>query len=500
MYRFPTQLGKPSEATVGFTGNGHFAPDTYGTRPYLLRCFIAKLLGLNVFWEATSSIFGRKSGVDSDQANRDHCGLRFFTRLLLLTYAFSAFVATAQSEDDGLPTWHPLRTDRVAEVRKTPPSNMSESFYNRLSRAHQLLDEGNPDEALTLLSRIRPDRSVTYEAAQLHQTYGFIYTQLNREDEAFEAFEKTLELDALPTHQHQAIAYSVAGYYAGNEQYEKSSQALLDWFRYEPSPQAEAYAVMAANYAQKGMMQEALPYVLVANRLAEQPNRNWRNLQLAVHIALSQFEDAIALLKENVGIWPNDVQTYVTLSMLYTETGEELSALAALSIPWQKGILVAQENILDLVRLNLYLNNPERGGVILSEAMQQGYVEENTKNLKLLLNTWMFAKEHNRAIETIDKLAELAEDGEVYRQKALLLNESGDWEGVVESCRQALEKGGLENPGDVWLLRGVALAELRLFDEALDAFENAKSAGDERVERDANAWIGYVEERNQGSS
>ena len=500
MFVYPTQLGKSADTTVRCTDKGYFASDGDRTHPYLLRCFKAKFLELNTFLDATSSIFGRKSGVDSGQENRDHRDWSFFTRLVLLTYAFSASAAIAQSENDGLPTWHPLRTDRVAEVRKTPPSNMSESFYNRLSRAHQLLDEDNPGEALTLLSRIRPDRSVTYEAAQLHQTYGFIYTQLNLEDEAFEAFEKTLELNALPTHQHQAIAYSVAGYYAGKEQYEKSNQALLDWFRYEPNPQAEAYAVMGANYAQLDMMREALPYVSTANRLVEQPNQNWRNLQLAVHIALGQFEDAIVLLKANVGIWPNDVQTYVTLSMLYTETGEELSALAALSIPWQKGILVAQENILDLVRLNVYLNNPERGGIILSEAMQQGYVEENTKNLKLLLNTWMFAKEHKRAIETIDKLAELAEDGEVYRQKALLLNESGDWEGVVVSCRQALEKGDLESPGDVWLLQGVALTELKLFDKALDAFENAMQVGDESIQRDANAWIGYVEERDRESS
>ena len=93
---------------------------------------------------------------------------------------------------------------------------MSESFYRRLSRTHELLDEDNLAEALDLMDRLRPDRLSDYEAAQLYQTYGFVYSQLEREEEAFEAFGKCLELDALPTMVQQGIVYSVAGYYSGS--------------------------------------------------------------------------------------------------------------------------------------------------------------------------------------------------------------------------------------------------------------------------------------------
>ena len=83
----------------------------------------------------------------------------------------------------------------------------------------------------------------------------------------------------------------------------------------------------------------------------------------------------------------------------------------------------------------------------------------------------------------------------------MLLNETGDWDGVVDSCRRALDKGGLENPGEVWILQGVALAELRRFDEAIEAFESAKREGSENIRRNANAWIGYVRDRTgDGSS
>ena len=408
--------------------------------------------------------------------------------------------AAAQSDFGDLPAWHPLRPDRVAEEREEPPASMSESFYRRLSRAHELLDEDNLTEALDLMDRVRPDRISEYEAAQLYQTYGFVYSLLERENEAFEAFEKCLELDALPTFVQQGIVYSVAGYYAGQERFEESSRTLLRWFRYEAEPQAEAYILMGANFAQREMMRDALPYVVRANQLAEAPNESWRNLQLAIHVELRQVPEAIELLKENIGIWPDKLRFYQVLSGLYMETNNDEGALSALTIPWHRGMLETEADILNLTRLNLYLDNPARAGEILSQAMDRGHVEENFDNLRLLLNSWTMAREMDRAVDAIDKLAELSEDGEFYYRKAMLLNETGDWGGVVDSARRALEKGGLENPGEVWILQGVALAELRRFDEALEAFESAKRDGSDNIRRNANAWIGYVRDRTGDTS
>lgn len=420
--------------------------------------------------------------------------------LAALTSASLSSLAAAQGDIDDLPGWHPLRVDRVAEVRKPPPSTMSEGFYSRLSRVHELLEADAPEEALELLDHVRPDRIGKYEAAQLYHTYGFVYSQLGRNDEAFDAFKKCLELDALPSHQQQAVVYSVAGYHAGNGRYEESNATLLRWFRHEASPFAEAYVAMSANFAQQEMMRDALPYVVRANQLAEKPSQNWRNLQLAIHVNLGQFADAIELLKDNIGIWPGNVRDYVALSGLYTETGQDESALAALSIAWRQGILLAQSDILNLVRLNLFLENPARAARVLQEAMDRGHVEEDSESLQLLLDAWTLARETDRAVDTVDKLARLAEDGEVHHRRALLLNETGKWEDVVESCRMALATGGLENPGEVWLLKGVALVELRQFSNAIDAFENAKRSKNDSIRGSAATWLDYVRERSQGSS
>ncbi|MDE0679637.1 MAG: tetratricopeptide repeat protein [Gammaproteobacteria bacterium] len=421
-------------------------------------------------------------------------------RLAPLALLVLAPLAAAQTDLGNLPQWHPLRAGRVAEEREEPPASMSESFYRRLSRTHELLDEDNLTEALDLMDRIRTDRLSDYEAAQLYQTYGFVYSQMEREGDAFEAFERCLELDALPTMVQQGIVYSVAGYYSGEERFRESNDTLMRWFRYEAEPRSEAYILMGANFAQQEMMPDALPYVIRANELAETPNESWRNLQLAIHVELRQVPEAIELLKENIGIWPDKLRFYQVLSGLYMETNNDEGALSALTIPWHRGMLEVESDILSLARLNLFLENPARAGEILSQAMERGHVEENFDNLRLLLNSWTMAREMNRAVNAIDKLAELADDGEFFHRKAMLLNETGDWDGVVDSCARALEKGGLENPGEVWILQGVALAELRRFDEAIEAFESAKRDGSDNIRRNANAWIGYVRDRTGDSS
>ena len=421
-------------------------------------------------------------------------------RLAPLALVVLAPLAAAQTDLGNLPQWHPLRPDRVVEEREEPPASMSESFYRRLSRTHELLDEDNLTEALDLMDRIRTDRLSDYEAAQLYQTYGFVYSQMEREGEAFDAFEKCLELDALPTMVQQGIVYSVAGYYSGEERFAESNDTLMRWFRYEAEPRSEAYILMGANFAQQEMMPDALPYVIRANELAKTPNESWRNLQLAIHVELRQIPEAIELLKENIGIWPDKLRFYQVLSGLYMETANDEGALSALTIPWHRGMLEAESDILSLARLNLFLENPARAGEILSQAMERGHVEENFDNLRLLLNSWTMAREMNRAVDAIDKLAELADDGEFFHRKAMLLNETGDWDGVVNSCARALEKGGLENPGEVWILQGVALAELRRFDEAIEAFESAKRDGSDNIRRNANAWIGYVRDRTGDTS
>ena len=160
-------------------------------------------------------------------------------------------------------------------------------------------------------------------------------------------------------------------------------------------------------------MRDALPYVIRANELAEAPNESWRNLQLAIHVELRQVPEAIELLKENIGIWPDKLRFYQVLSGLYMEAENDEGALSALTIPWHRGNAGNRIGHSEPRPPQPLSREPRpRRCEILGEAMERGHVEENFDNLRLLLNSWTMAREMDRAVDAIDKLARLADDGE----------------------------------------------------------------------------------------
>lgn len=418
---------------------------------------------------------------------------------VFIAVAVVAAGAFAAAPAGDLPAWHPLREARRAEQRDEPATTMREHVYKALSRVHELLGEGDLAEAFAGLGRLSERNLNPYERAQAQQTYGFIHAQQGRDDEALAAFERCLELDALPTFAQQSVVYSVATYYAGRERYADSNNAAMRWFRHEAEPGADAYMLVGMNHVRLGEPLEGLPYVRRANAAAP-PREAWMRMELAILVETERTGDAIALAERMVGLWPDAARHYETLSGLLLAAGEDPRALAVLTVAWLRGLLTAERQLLALARLNMRLDTPAQGAAILEAALRAEQVRPTFAHLELLLGGWTAARETARARAVVERLAELAEDGEYHLRKALLLNEDGDWEGVAAAAGRALEKGGLERPGEAWMLRGVALAELARYRQALAAFQSAAREGDDAARRNAAAWIAYVRDlgRRQG--
>lgn len=422
---------------------------------------------------------------------------RALTAMLLVAGAFLHTLAAWGDIDESVP-WHPLSPSRVADTRTEPSTAMGQVAYQRLSRAHELLGQTALTEALSVLDRLGTAGLNDYERAQVLQTYGFVYSQAQEQDKAFAAFEQCIELDALPTETQQGIMYSLATYYSSEGRHRESNDMIMRWFRHEAEPIPDAFMLVAINHSEQGELLEGLPYARAANARSESPREAWKQLELAILFETERYGEAITLLEEMIALWPGTVRYYEMLSGLLVEMGEDARALSALMVAWLGGLVTEEPLILTLVRLNLYLDHPARGGEILQRAIELDHAQPTFENLELLLNAWRSARETDKAVAVIGRLAELSEDGDYYLQKALLLNEAGEWEAVAESAQQAIEKGGLDQPAVAWILRGVALAELGRFEEAIQAFEGAGREGDPETERNANAWITYVRDRSGG--
>ena len=384
--------------------------------------------------------------------------------------------------------------DTTAVERDDPGSTMGELAYKRLSKVHDLMGEERYDEALVEIGRMESMRLNDYEKALMWQTYGFIHSARGEFGKAIDYFERSLAEDALSTQAQQGMLYSLAGLYQSEGRYEDAIETMRTWFRYAEEPDAGAYILVAGSFAELERYAEALPCVQLAIEKADEPKESWYQLELAIHMEEEHYRAAADVLRTMIRLWPDKRRYWDTLSGVYLEVKEDQLALATMMAAYNRGLITDGARILNLVRLNLYLENPYMAGRILQRGLEEGRVERDVDNLNLLRSAWTSAKEYDRAVAVIDQLGRITGDPRYYMDKASILNEQARWEGVITAARQALD-ADTETPARAWLLMGMAYTELDRLGEALEAFDRVRETGDARERQNAAAWIAFVRDR-----
>lgn len=405
--------------------------------------------------------------------------------LATITLAAGPQVAWSQAE---------LDSNRQVKKHKEHTQSMTEPVYRRLGAIHELMGENNFEKALSDLSKLANAALNDHEKALVQQTFGFIYIQQNRNREALASFEKALSYNALPGNVIQGMRYSLAGLYAAEGEFLKSIETMRLWFEYEAEPKAEAYMVIASAYAELDRYENALPYVQKAIEVSPKPVESWYMLELAIHIDKDRYADAATVLRKMVQIWPAKPKYWQLLSSTYLQLGDDGKALDTMMVSYRNGMVTDESGIVALVQLNMLQDIPYAAGTILADAIENGTVERNRKNLDLLLQAWTDAREFEFAIGVIDQLSALSNDGKYLMRKAIFLNEMGQWDGVPEAVDGALELG-IDNTADAHMLKGMALVELGQFQDALAAFAKVRALDDADARRNATEWIAFVNEK-----
>jgi tetratricopeptide (TPR) repeat protein len=119
----------------------------------------------------------------------------------------------------------------------------------------------------------------------------------------------------------------------------------------------------------------------------------------------------------------------------------------------------------------------------------------------MLGQAWQVSAEVERAIPVFEDAADKSEEGDIYARLAQLYLDRDDHSQAIRAADLAFEKGGLRNPGDIYVVKGMSLFELDRLDQALDAFRNAQRIArreDDRVGQNiARQWLSYVESESE---
>ncbi|MDZ7641231.1 MAG: tetratricopeptide repeat protein [Desulfurivibrio sp.] len=128
---------------------------------------------------------------------------------------------------------------------------------------------------------------------------------------------------------------------------------------------------------------------------------------------------------------------------------------------------------------------------MLEKGIEDGLVEEDLKNLKLLATAYTMSQEMDEAIGAWRDATKHAEDGQVYYRLAQALSREDRHAQAVEAYRGALDEGDLNDPADAQFWMGISLMQLERWDEATRAFRSA--AKDDDKEKSARQYIQYID-------
>lgn len=383
----------------------------------------------------------------------------------------------------------------LSQERKRTPA-LREQVYSQLSRAQQLADGGDIQGGLAVLATVESKlKSMnSYERAMLWNFYGFMHYGQDDITTAISYFSKVVEEDPIPDALLQGTLFSLAQLALGQERYQVSLDYLAKWQQVVGGePQAKALVLRAQALYQMKRYDEALPPIVAAieasDKAGQRPDENWYVLARAIYFELDQIDRVAEVLVQMIKHY-NKAEYWVQLAGVYAQLGEDKKQLAVLEAAQVQGYLTKGQDILNLAQAYFVNDVPYKAAVTLAQAIADGKVEANLRNLKLLAQSWVAARETDKAVAALSQAAALSDDGELDAQRAqVLLNAERNDEAML-AAEQALEKGGLKQPGNMHLVIGMAALNKADFNVALKAFAAAKQF--DEVRRTATQWERYA--------
>ena len=387
----------------------------------------------------------------------------------------------------------------AAEEEKKPrrvkrAQTMRPAIYKKLDNVRQLSDDKKYDEALEYVKTIENIPRNSYETAM---TWNMVaYVEFNRENypQAVDAYNQVLATKNLPESLEQTTLYSVAKLYLIQEDYKKSIAALNKWFAVVEKPGPEAYILRAQMNYQLENYNQALPDVkkaiAIVQQQGKQPRESWLLVERAVYYQNKDFNAMERTLKDLITLYPKP-QYWIQLGAVYNELGKPEKELSVIETAYDQGLLEKETHVVSFAQAMLSQEVPYKAAQVLIKGIKSGVVEQNGKNLSLLGDALMIAKEYDEAIKVMIQAADETQAGKDFYKLAQIHTERQEWQQALKNVNQALKDENFKKQNEALILKGLVQFNLNDLDGAKETFIHAKAVPE--IEKSASQWLGYIE-------
>lgn len=359
-----------------------------------------------------------------------------------------------------------------------------------LEEAGSLAEKDQHAEAEQLLDRLRKSRLNSFEEAYVLRLLGFIAHGSDRPDQAIAYFREALATEALPLRDENQLRFGIGQLYISMGEWAKAIYAFKDWLHYNPDPSADGYFVQAIAYYQLKEYDAAIAHNLKALEVSSKPQEGWLRLLVALYSERQQFDKAAPVLEELLLRYPDKI--YWTQLALINAARESYDvSLAVQQLAYTQGYVSEEKELKRLAQGFVYHSLPYQAAELVESELEAGRMEESPENYEMLANSWIAAREYDRALPPLQRAADLSDSGTFYVRLGQVYMQREEWDRASEFLRKALDKGDLaEKQGSAQVLLGIALYNAGELVAARATFERARGFDKNRAE--ADRWIEHI--------
>jgi tetratricopeptide (TPR) repeat protein len=371
---------------------------------------------------------------------------------------------------------------------------VTEQMHKKLSAAHEALEADQFKQAAVILKELekRSKRMNPYEKALVNQMLGMTEASQEKYEQALVYFEKCLVDNALPHGAIVSTRFTIAQLYMATEEFEKAVKTLEKWFAEVETANANAYYLLAAAYYQLERIKDAIVPAETAIKLAKKPKPPWLQLLVGLYYETKQYPKAVKPLETLIMIDPKKAY-WTQLSSLYAHLEEEEKSLAVMQLAYAQDFLTKNNDLRALAQLYLYHSLPYRAGLVLEKAHEDGFVKEDATYWEMVANSWLLAREFDRALEPLRTGAEVSEKGDLYARLGQLYLEREQWKDASTALKNAIDKGGLNDEHTTHLLLAISLYHQKQYQGSMRHLKFARGSETESIRTSANQWMLLVD-------
>lgn len=377
-------------------------------------------------------------------------------------------------------------------ARQPPPTRSSDTLSDRVYRSiSEIQGLMNPEDerrqpdlpgakrALDALNE-RYDSLNDFEKSTLLNFYTNYYLATDDTANALATFERILQIQNLREDARLRALLSVGQLYASEERYDEAINMLNQWRELSVDENATVFQILALAYYNKQDFPQAVPYLIshmdMLRAEGRQIGKNIYGLLNLMYIEMEQYDNAHDVTRTMVGLF-DEASDWRSLGAIYGFLDDEGKRIQTMELAYRKGYFANESEYLNLAQSLAGQDAPYRGIKIMEDGISKGVVVENDANLRRLTQMYIMASEFQAALTPARRLTELADDGEAWDYLGYVYLMNRDFENAASAMQTALQRGGLENQGEVQLSLARALVELDRFDEALTAARRAQELG-----------------------